>query len=170
MAASTHPEHVALLTDTSSAADFDVLSLATSSSSSFSLCLSSQPSSPAFSRGSSPRTSSPRSADSPAPLELLAPPPPACAQTALNRLLDRARRPSWRVWAEGAPFERKDLLKARGYRWSSGEDGRPRGWWIDLAEAALEAEIAVLRDQVYGAEVQPLTRRVTAYDRYSERV
>ena len=73
------------------------------------------------------------------------------------------------MWAEGAPFEQKDVLKGRGYRWSGGEDGRPRAWWVDLAEEALEEEVSFLREHVYGGPVDPLRRRISAYDRYSER-
>ena len=109
-------------------------------------------------------------ADCLATLELLARPLPASGRTALAHLLERARLPSFRLWAEGAPFEHKDTLKGRGYRWSDGEDGKPRAWWVDLAEPALEAESAFLRQHVYGYEVEPLQRRISAYDRYSERV
>ena len=108
-------------------------------------------------------------ADCLATLELLARPLPVSGRSGLAHLLERARRPCWRVWAEGAPFEQKDVLKGRGYRWSGGEDGRPRAWWIDLAEEALQAEISFLQEHVYGGPVDPLRRRVSAYDRYSER-
>ena len=108
-------------------------------------------------------------ADCLATLELLARPLPVSGRSGLAHLLERARRPCWRLWAEGAPFEHKDSLKGRGYRWSGGDDGRPRAWWIDLVEEALDAELAFLREHVYGGHVEPLRRRVTAYDRYSER-
>ena len=62
-----------------------------------------------------------------ATLHLLSRPLPASGRTALAHLLERARRPSFRLWAEGAPFEHKDTLKGRGYRWSGGEDGKPPG-------------------------------------------
>ncbi len=104
-----------------------------------------------------------------ATLQLLSHPLPVSGRTAMAMLLERARQPSWRLWADSAPFEHKDILKGRGYRWSGGEDGRPRAWWKDLAEADLAAEITYLQDQVYGGEVMPLHRRLTAYDRYSER-
>jgi len=39
--------------------------------------------------------------------------------TALKVLLESAREPSLRVWATGSPFESKDVLKTRGYRWEA---------------------------------------------------
>ncbi len=104
-----------------------------------------------------------------ATLEILARPLPSSGRSALAALLSRARQPSWRLWATDAPFERKDLLKARGYRWNGEESGSPRAWWVDVADAALEPEIGYLHSDVYGYEADVLRRRLTAYDRYSER-
>lgn len=86
--------------------------------------------------------------------------------TALKLLLDRAREPSYRVWATGSPFETKDILKARQYRW----DPDARCWWRELDAAAIEAELAWLKTAVYAGrkaviEVDTLDARV----RYSAR-
>jgi DNA polymerase-3 subunit epsilon len=102
-----------------------------------------------------------------AALELLARVHPVSGRTGLAQLLDRARAPSWRIWAENAPFDFKDQLKARGYRWNAEAGGGPRAWYIDVAEAAREAEIDFLRAEIYRGELDPLTRRVDAYDRFS---
>ena len=59
-------------------------------------------------------------------------------------LLEQARKRTMRVWAEQAPFDLKDALKRRGYRWSDGTDGRPRSWYVDVDESRLEDEIAFL--------------------------
>lgn len=104
-----------------------------------------------------------------ATLEILARPLPSSGRPALAALLERARKPMWRVWAENAAYEHKDRLKARGYRWSGGDDGRPRAWWVDVDEAGRAGEIAYLHEEVYGCEVDLLQRRITAHDRYSER-
>lgn len=105
-----------------------------------------------------------------ATLEILSRPLPVSGRSALAHLLERARRASVRLWAAEAPFECKDALKRRGYRWSRGDDGRPHAWWTEVPEAALAAEIAWLRAEFYGYEAEVPWRRLTAYDRYSERV
>jgi DNA polymerase-3 subunit epsilon len=51
-----------------------------------------------------------------ATVELLASRLPRSGVTGLSRLLEAARAPTWRIWAENSPFDLKDLLKARGYR------------------------------------------------------
>jgi DNA polymerase-3 subunit epsilon len=73
--------------------------------------------------------------------------PLADGQTGLARLLAGADQTRYKLRATGAPFEAKDKLKARGYRW----DGEGRVWWCSLAsDALLNAECAWLRAEVYG--------------------
>ncbi|WP_168195720.1 hypothetical protein [Bradyrhizobium sp. NAS80.1] len=62
---------------------------------------------------------------------------------ALAMLLEQARKKTMRVWAEQSPFDLKDALKRRGYRWSDGNDGRPRSWFINVEESQLGAENCV---------------------------
>jgi len=64
-----------------------------------------------------------------AAIELLAVPLPQSGEIAMSQLLASARRVTLRIWAEGAPFEYKDELKRRGYRWSGDAGLRPRTWY-----------------------------------------
>ena len=74
-----------------------------------------------------------------------------------------------RIWAEQSPFEMKDELKRRGYRWSDGADGRLRSWYIDVDEVAQEPEIEFLRKIVYLRDVDPRIQPMTAMNRFSNR-
>lgn len=103
-------------------------------------------------------------------LEVLAFELPTTGAPALALLLETARRPTMRVWAEQTAFELKDSLKRRGYRWNDGSDGRPKSWFIDIDEATLDDEIAFLRTQIYMQEVEPSVQRLTAFTRFSSRV
>lgn len=103
-------------------------------------------------------------------LEILAKPFPGTSITALAALLARARKRSFRLWAEQSPFDLKDILKARGYRWSNGSDGAPRSWYIDVAEDEHTAEIEFLRAEIYQREVDVRSRSVTALERFSARL
>jgi DNA polymerase-3 subunit epsilon len=102
-------------------------------------------------------------------LEILSRPLPTTGEVALKRLLDTARKPTMRVWAENAPFDFKDILKARGYRWNDGSDARPRSWWKDVHPESLERELAFLRADIFQYEADIPVRRVTAVDRFSDR-
>lgn len=88
--------------------------------------------------------------------------------TALRSLLDSCSRVDARLWAIGSPFESKDLLKGRGYRW----DGGRRIWYRDLPESQIEAERSWLAEAVYADELRRRGRvklgvtYVTARERY----
>lgn len=105
-----------------------------------------------------------------ATVELLAMQLPRSGVTGLSRLLDSARTVTWRVWAENSSFDLKDVLKARGYRWNGDPAPQPRAWYIDVPEAQREAEVRFLRTEIYRREIDPLVRRIDAYDRFSDRI
>lgn len=68
-------------------------------------------------------------------------------RTGLQRLLAQAKGVRFKLQALGAPFESKDSLKARGYRW----DSEARVWWTALhAQEALDQECLWLKSSVYG--------------------
>jgi DNA polymerase-3 subunit epsilon len=108
--------------------------------------------------------------DCEATLEILARPLPRSGICGLARLLETARQASWRIWAADAPFQHKDSLKARGYRWNGDSNGQPRAWYIDVQEAGQAAECAFLHETIYGRVVELPMRRLTAYERFSVRV
>ena len=67
--------------------------------------------------------------------------------TGLQQLFKSAENARTIVKAFGSPFETKDKLKARGYRW----DAEARVWSTAVKSAeALDAESAWLKAQVYG--------------------
>lgn len=99
-------------------------------------------------------------------LALLARPLQASGQLALTTLLETARKPTVRLWAQGSPIETKELLKARHYRWS----GRRRCWYVDLEEDQIEIERTFLSEAIYRRPIFDLPAdRFTARDRYSAR-
>ena len=102
-------------------------------------------------------------------LEILAFELPTVGSPALTVLLERARRKTIRVWAEQSPFDLKDTLKRRGYRWNDGSDGRPRSWYVDVDERKLTEEVAFLKTEIYVRDFEPRSQVLTAYDRFSVR-
>lgn len=103
-------------------------------------------------------------------LEVLAFELPTTGSPALALLLETARKATLRVWAEQTAFELKDSLKRRGYRWNDGSDGRPKSWFIDIEESALDDEIAFLRTEIYARDVEPVVQRLTAFTCFSCRI
>lgn len=105
-----------------------------------------------------------------ASIELLARPLPQSGNLALQVLLGNARSATIRIWAEGSPFDFKDDLKARGYRWNDGNNGKPKSWYRDVTEDDLSEELSYLRKDIYQREINVPVVKITAFDRFSVRV
>lgn len=74
------------------------------------------------------------------------------------------------IWAENSPFDLKDVLKARGYCWNPDGTPFPKAWFIDVFEDGLEAEVSFLQKEIYQREIQLLTRKIDAFNRFSDRL
>lgn len=100
-------------------------------------------------------------------LEVLAQGGAELGRTPFAELCEASQQSRARIFAEHSPFDMKDHLKARGYRWSDGSDGRPKSWWIELAEDALDEELSYLRSEIYRwDDADPPIKRLTAFDRF----
>ena len=86
-------------------------------------------------------------------------------------LLESSGRLEHKLWALQAPFDRKDHLKGRGYRWHSGDDGQPKAWALTIAAEPnrLQEELNWLRDQIYKAPIRLRLDTLDARSRYTER-
>jgi DNA polymerase-3 subunit epsilon len=81
-------------------------------------------------------------------------------------LLDKARSPDIKVWAINAPFDNKDKLKERAYRW----DGDRKTWHRTLANEELAEEVDWLRTEVYANRPFKLEHeKMDAYNRFTIR-
>ncbi len=90
--------------------------------------------------------------------------------TGFELMMREAAQVTVRVWATAAPFERKDGLKSRGYRWANGDCHSPKAWWREVPEPLVDAEVSYLREHVYrDSGAQPLLRRITSLERFSVR-
>jgi len=105
-----------------------------------------------------------------ATIELLSRTLPVTGRRALAVLLASARGTTLRCWAENSPFESKDVLKLRGYRWNGDDNAQPRAWWIDVGEADIEEEKAFLCAEIYKRDLALPTATITAFNRHSGRI
>ena len=79
-------------------------------------------------------------------LAVLCEPLPSNQQSGLAKIMASSETPSYCLKATQAPFEAKDALKSRAYRWSAEE----RVWHVRLSdEVQLDAECAWLKLAVY---------------------
>lgn len=109
--------------------------------------------------------------DCAATLEVLGSALPASGVPVLQRVLETARRPMFRVNAVNSPFEQKQKLKDRDYHWNDGENGRQRAWWKIVSD--WQAERDFLREEIYRCQsaddMDVVISAVPRRDRHSER-
>ena len=100
-------------------------------------------------------------------LAVLTAPLPLLGQTGCAHLIEMAQQPSFRLQATNAPFDAKEKLKARGYRWNAEQ----KVWGTRLNDVnALLAEYNWLKESAYhqrAAVVQ--VEKLDARGRYSTR-
>lgn len=93
---------------------------------------------------------------------------PVSGKPALAALLERARRPQYLLRALDTSFDRKDLLRTRGYSWDPGTPDRAKAWVLTTTEP--EAEQAWLESCAAWTSRSSFTlRAVSPRVRYSSR-
>ncbi|MDD4928182.1 MAG: 3'-5' exonuclease [Gallionella sp.] len=82
-------------------------------------------------------------------LEILQQTLPVSGNLVLKSILNQLPEKSYQLFATGSPFETKDTLKSRGYRW----DGDKKCWHTTVTgDEAIKAEVAWLKHHVYGGK------------------
>ncbi len=100
--------------------------------------------------------------DAEALLHLLSFTDPASQKPYLCELLEAARKPTVHVSATYSPFESKDHLRRRSYRW----DPQGKVWWKEVQKEELDQEIRWLEEAVYGGAFRGKTREITPTDHF----
>jgi DNA polymerase-3 subunit epsilon len=106
-------------------------------------------------------------ADCLALLEVLRRPFAQTGKSAFARMLDSARKPSFRLWANNSAFDTKETLRRRGFRW----EAQKRCWYCELpSRETVHAELAWLKEAVFGGRTVTLDLdEFDARTRYSVR-
>jgi DNA polymerase III subunit epsilon len=96
---------------------------------------------------------------------------PVSNEPIFKELLEKSGEITSKITAVGAPFDRKDILKQRGYRWNDGASGGSKGWWVNVPHDLEEEELTYLADEIYpGGNVGSVEiGRIDAIDRFSVR-
>jgi DNA polymerase-3 subunit epsilon len=91
---------------------------------------------------------------------------------AFEELKANVRKKETLLSATNAPFDKKDCLKARNYRWADGSGALPKGWYTYVANDNLADEKQWLDNEIYGKLGASNTlpqMEITARTRYSHR-
>ncbi|MGA7826764.1 MAG: 3'-5' exonuclease [Geobacteraceae bacterium] len=86
-------------------------------------------------------------------------------------LLEESLGVTSKICAVGAPFDKKELLKQRGYRWNDGSRGGNKCWWVTVPRDHEAEELDFLAEEIYpgGNTSSVEINRIDAYSRFSVR-
>ena len=107
-------------------------------------------------------------ADCEACLAILAQTLPKSNRRVLEVVRESALNAEHLICAVDAPFDEKDTLRDRGYRWRPAGLQNGKVWWTICPDK--EAEIEWLHSKIYRYEKDIPTQEVTAINRYSNRL
>lgn len=82
--------------------------------------------------------------------------------TVLGDLLANAEHPTVKFEATAAPFDKRSMLKARGYRW----DPRHRVWWCEIADHECAEEERWFREYISRSGPVPRMTEITWHQRH----
>lgn len=84
-----------------------------------------------------------------------------------QQLIENSEKDSHTLRAQHAAFDKKDILKERGYSWKDGSDGSTKGWEISVSADEAEAEKLWLTNNIYHGDANFLEKIKNARTRYS---
>lgn len=99
-------------------------------------------------------------------LHILAQTLPIAKIPVLKQLLNNCHKTRFKIWAKNAPYDSKDLLKARGYRWSIHPQEHYKAWMIERFEDILESELEFLNSNVYSTSYNIPVQIINPCDRF----
>ena len=99
-------------------------------------------------------------------IHILAQSLPRSQELVLKQLLAGSLAIRFKLYAINSPYDSKDLLKARGYRWSMNQNDKHRAWSVELTEDKVAEELNYLRSNIYGGSAT-LNIPVEIFDAYS---
>jgi DNA polymerase-3 subunit epsilon len=101
-------------------------------------------------------------------VHLLAQKLPKSQVPVLKELLTQSAAIRFKLYAVDSPYDSKELLKARGYRWSMNQNDKYRAWSIELLEDKVAEEINYLRSNIYNtSSINIPVQILDAYNRFS---
>jgi len=96
---------------------------------------------------------------------------PVSKTPVFKALLNTYEKVTSKISAVGAPFDKKDILKQRGYRWNDGSQGGSKAWWVSVPTVLENEELTWLASEVYSDSSADRVEisRINALDRFSVR-
>lgn len=94
---------------------------------------------------------------------------PVSKELVLKFLLQKAYEKSYIIWATNAPYDSKDFLKSRGYKWNDGNNGKPKAWYTETNETIRDSELEFLLQNIYKRKFDIQVDEINPFNRFAVR-
>ena len=101
-------------------------------------------------------------------LALLSEKLPKKDKTVFSVLREYAASASFLIKAIDAPYSKRNILRRRGYKWRPADLLNGKVWWTETND--YEEEVKWLNEEIYNREINIPIKRITALNRYSDRI
>jgi DNA polymerase-3 subunit epsilon len=101
-------------------------------------------------------------------LALLSETLPKRNETVFSVLREYAIKPTYLIKAIDAPYDKRTLLRRKGYRWRPADQLNGKVWWTETDDYI--EEINWLNKEIYKRKINIPIKKITALNRYSDRI
>ena len=101
-------------------------------------------------------------------LALLSETLPKRNETVFSVLREYAIKPTYLIKAIDAPYDKRTLLRRKGYRWRPADQLNGKVWWTETDDYI--EEINWLNKDIYKRKINIPIKKITALNRYSDRI
>ena len=101
-------------------------------------------------------------------LALLSETLPKRNETVFSVLREYAIKPTYLIKAIDAPYDKRTLLRRKGYRWRPADQLNGKVWWTETDDYI--EEINWLNEEIYKRKINIPIKKITALNRYSDRI
>lgn len=84
-----------------------------------------------------------------------------------SKLLENTRENQFKIWAVNSPFDTKDILKNRGYKWHPQDSNKYRAWAIEVDKDSLLDEVVFLWGDIYKSQYKMPIDVINAFNRFT---
>ena len=88
--------------------------------------------------------------------------------TVFSAVREYASNPTFLIKAIDAPYNKRNILRRKGYKWRPADQLNGKVWWTETKN--YEEEVKWLHEEIYNRQINIPIKQISALNRYSDRI
>ncbi len=88
--------------------------------------------------------------------------------TVFSAVREYAANPTFLIKAIDAPYNKRNILRRKGYKWRPADQLNGKVWWTETKN--YEEEVKWLHEEIYNRKINIPIKQISALNRYSDRI